>query len=160
MTKDDKVAYNYARERLDNDDYPVYSDEYELECAFKAGIEYANRWISVEDELPKIEEANCEWVGSEDVLALLWNGDMSVGRYERDNISGEYYWTLYNVDKDHQVTHWMPLPEPPERISNKTVCPECFVAQYPPCGKGIPCCKCHEEDCNSRQPCPKKGGGE
>lgn len=85
---------------------------------FVAGAVWADahtNWISVEDALPKIEEANFEWVGSEDVLALLWNGDISVGRYERDNISGEYYWTLYNVDKDHQVTHWQHLPQPPKK---------------------------------------------
>ena len=72
-------------------------------------------WISVEDELPKIEEADCEWVGSKDVLAILWNGEMSVGRYERENSTGEHYWVLYNIDKDHQVTHWMSLPAPPKK---------------------------------------------
>ena len=36
-------------------------------------------------------------------------------------------------------------------------CADCVLAEYPPCNKGIPCCKCGDE-CNSRQPCQKKGG--
>ena len=36
-------------------------------------------------------------------------------------------------------------------------CQNCTVKQYPPCDKGVPCCQCKEQ-CNSRQPCPKKGG--
>ena len=39
----------------------------------------------------------------------------------------------------------------------KKWCPDCMVAQYPACDKGIPCCHCDAKDCNSRQPCPKKG---
>lgn len=34
-------------------------------------------------------------------------------------------------------------------------CADCIVAEYPACDKGIPCCKCAEVDCSSRQPCPK-----
>ena len=39
-----------------------------------------------------------------------------------------------------------------------TSCPTCPVKQNPACSKGIPCCQCKEESCNSRQACPKKGG--
>lgn len=42
------------------------------------------------------------------------------------------------------------------RSKLKAACPDCIVAQYPPCEKNIPCCQCHEETCNSRQPCPRK----
>lgn len=35
-------------------------------------------------------------------------------------------------------------------------CKDCIVRQYPPCGDGIPCCQCDREECNGRQPCPKK----
>ena len=36
-------------------------------------------------------------------------------------------------------------------------CAECMLKEFPPCEKSIPCCKC-KDNCNSRQPCPKKGG--
>lgn len=113
MTREDKRAYNYARDRLANEDYPVYSDEYELKLAYKAGIEDAKNhphWISVEDELPKINPNDSEWEYSDDVIVALKDGSIAVGRYERYNSTGEYYWILYNVDKDHEVTHWLPLP--------------------------------------------------
>lgn len=32
-------------------------------------------------------------------------------------------------------------------------CAECTMREYPPCDKGIPCCRCKDE-CNSRQLCP------
>ena len=35
-------------------------------------------------------------------------------------------------------------------------CPGCDLLKWPPCDKGIPCCKC-DEGCSSRQPCQKKG---
>lgn len=132
-----------------------------LECVGELYLQATPHWISVEDELPRINPNDSEWEYSDDVIVALKDGSIAVGRYERDNSIGEHYWVLYGVDKDLIVTHWMALPQPPEHIagiSNKTACPDCFVAQYPPCGKGIPCCKCHEEGCNSRQPCPKKGG--
>lgn len=36
-----------------------------------------------------------------------------------------------------------------------SVCPGCILSIYPPCEKEIPCCKCMEENCNSRQPCER-----
>lgn len=134
------------------------------EC-FEFGQQHP-RWISVEDELPEkgdivivmqdaygnIHFTACEFISAMqlcDVTDFHVRSDAYLGITKKAEI------TL------GAVTHWMPLPQPPEHIagiSNKTACPDCFVAQYPPCGKGIPCCKCHEEGCNSRQPCPKKGG--
>ena len=40
MTELEKAAIDYSRERLSNDDYPVYNDEYEIELAFEAGAEW------------------------------------------------------------------------------------------------------------------------
>lgn len=44
-------------------------------------------------------------------------------------------------------------------IAEETIalaCDECQVKQNPPCEKQIPCCRCGEPKCNSRQPCPKQ----
>ena len=35
-------------------------------------------------------------------------------------------------------------------------CPDCPVAKFNACSKGVPCCRCSEESCNGRQPCPKE----
>lgn len=40
MTQEEKSAIDYARERLSNDDYPFYNDEYEIMLAFEAGAEW------------------------------------------------------------------------------------------------------------------------
>lgn len=44
---------------------------------------------------------------------------------------------------------------PKEQREEKAFCPDCTLVNYPNCSKGIPCCKCDEESCNSRQSCPK-----
>lgn len=51
---------------------------------------------------------------------------------------------------------------PKDQREETAFCPDCIVAKYPPCDKGIPCCKCEkkQDECNSRQPCPKKEGKE
>lgn len=112
MTREDKRAYNYARDRLANDDYPVYSDEYELELAYKAGIEDAKNhpnWISVEDELPPKEENVLIWSsGSKEAMIGYYIG-RNWQRKTNDFYSyvDDGYW--------HNVTHWMPLPAPPKK---------------------------------------------
>ena len=98
MTREDKRAYNYARDRLANDDYPVYSDEYELELAYKAGIEDAKNhpnWISVEDDGNPIDTG---WY-------IFTTGKIvDVGYY----LGG-------NEWRDVHPTHWMPMPALPEK---------------------------------------------
>lgn len=42
-------------------------------------------------------------------------------------------------------------------MQNANACSDCVNVKYPACNYGIPCCKCNEESCNSRQACPKKG---
>lgn len=67
-------------------------------------------WISVEDELPKINPNDNEWEYSDDVIVALKDGSIAIGRYELDKSIGEHYWVFYGVDKDLIVTHWMPKP--------------------------------------------------
>ena len=65
-------------------------------------------WISVKNEIP------------EDGLRLLLYTDVP-DEYGKERIGvylGDTYWTLmggdYYKQKSINVTHWMPLPEPPE----------------------------------------------
>jgi len=36
----EEAATKYARKQLSNPDYPIYNDEYEMECAFEAGAQW------------------------------------------------------------------------------------------------------------------------
>ena len=110
MTREEEIrqeAQSYAK--------GIAQDAFkEMYCRtdFIAGAKWADQhphWISVEDE-PKINPNDSEWEYSDDVIVALKDGSVAVGRYERDNSTGEHYWVLYGVDKDLIVTHWMPLP--------------------------------------------------
>lgn len=108
MTREEKLA---EAKRL----YQTANAEqrYVLECLFpelKENEDDFPHWISVDDELPKINPNDSEWEYSDDVIVALKDCSIAVGRYERDNSIGEHYWVLYGVDKDLIVTHWMPLP--------------------------------------------------
>jgi Protein of unknown function (DUF551) len=68
-------------------------------------VEYhrAPAWISVEDRLPELGES-----------VLIWDGQCRrVGFYLK---TGEYYYYWESTDDEYplDITHWMPLPEPPE----------------------------------------------
>lgn len=75
-----------------------------------------NEWISVEDRLP-------ESIVNK-VLVYCENGYIGYGHYEKyqgeetwyNLESGEPFssWSLQNCSP-YKVTHWMPLPEPPDR---------------------------------------------
>ena len=95
-----------------------------FDVGFECGVEWADahpNWISVDDELPKINPNGGEWEFSVDVIVYLKDGDIAVGRYERDNSIGEHYWVLYGEDKDLIVTHWMPLQAPPTGVKTSPV---------------------------------------
>lgn len=68
------------------------------------------RWISVEDELPPQESEYED--NSIMVLATDGNG-VYKGLYRR----GEYLsgWFTHDMWKLDNITHWMPLPAPPEK---------------------------------------------
>ena len=62
-----------------------------------------NEWISVKDRLPKAHQA---------VLTFSDTSDVIIGR----RFSGKK-WHFPYFEQDHpilRVTHWMPLPNPPE----------------------------------------------
>ncbi len=61
-----------------------------------------NQWISVKDRLPETFE---------DVLVFNSNEEtvITIGFYY------ELKWHVYEIhDFSEQITHWMPLPEPPK----------------------------------------------
>jgi hypothetical protein len=99
-----------------------------------------NNWISVKDRLPECEK---------EVLIVTDNGIITTAMYEDGKMStDDSTWNWYDLDYDEdrdeylipecwcenkhynpdeaynncvydKVTHWMPLPEPPEEVEEK-----------------------------------------
>ena len=80
--------------------------------SFKAGIKYAQRWISVEDELPIWYESG-DWDGlrSDFVLVKNKNGAWRKGRLYSGIMDGNKYsdwYDEYDFELDN-ITHWRPI---------------------------------------------------
>ena len=65
-------------------------------------IEVVQEWISVDDRLPEN--------GKEDVLIALRWGEVDIGWCE----DGRWRSEFVNEYEDGEVTHWMPIPQPPK----------------------------------------------
>ena len=65
-------------------------------------IEVVQEWISVDDRLPEN--------GKEGVLIALWWGEVDIGWCE----DGRWRSEFVNEYEDGEVTHWMPIPQPPK----------------------------------------------
>ena len=65
-------------------------------------IEVVQEWISVDDRLPEN--------GKEGVLIALRWGEVDIGWCE----DGRWRSEFVNEYEDGEVTHWMPLPQPPK----------------------------------------------
>lgn len=95
-------------------------------------------WVSVKDSLPKIEESVLILTAKGTIAIAIyedgtllecdssWCWEELSGKYDVENdcyMVDEGWWefTKFNADEemnhavDEVVTHWMPLPEPPER---------------------------------------------
>ena len=70
-------------------------------------------WISVKDELPKKE-----------VIAYGHQGEMLMGYISRDLIAEQLGQNMFTCSNDNEtleyVTHWMPLPKPPNKENRTT----------------------------------------
>ena len=72
------------------------------------------RWIPVTERVPGIDDG--DWV-----LGVV-NGFAYGIVYKNAIVTVEYYensgcWSLHDLDAKVAVTHWMPLPEPPEEVT-------------------------------------------
>ena len=90
---------------------PTHREHYdsleEVNEACRMGMEALERqrWIPVSERLPNDGE----------FVLTYKNGQFEVQEYEKRRngwISGDWFWSLCTV------THWMPLPEPPEEGGN------------------------------------------
>ena len=69
---------------------------FEIQDAFTAGAEFAQRWISVDEELPKIDES-----GESDLILMKIDHFIYVGNYTED---GE--WVELITREKYTPTHW------------------------------------------------------
>lgn len=80
-------------------------------------------WIKITDGLPELETRVIvarpnEFSGKVDILMAYLHDSGETGRscgkqYNQDWLYGKY-WSLPAVIKLEEITHWMPLPEPPK----------------------------------------------
>jgi len=78
-------------------------------------------WISVEEQLPELEASILLWVVGDDGAAAIsgWRETepQSYTAVEWDNENGADFPPEYSTDEWGTVTHWMPLPDPPEEAT-------------------------------------------
>lgn len=74
-----------------------------VKYAFKAGVEFAQRFIPIDEELPNREDDDC----SNEVLCKLRYG-RHVGAFY-DFIEGKWYSSYIHHDLTEYVTHWRPI---------------------------------------------------
>ena len=74
------------------------------DCTFEQGADWlitrgvtVQEWISVEDRLPE---------QGEEAICIAADGDMMIGKYT------EWGWMFPCYFEE--ITHWMPIPEPPK----------------------------------------------
>lgn len=111
-----KTIKEAGKERgiIDADNFPHYSLRAEMtksEIAewfcdtFKAGVEFAERWIPIEEELPEKKEHGF----SDKVLTKDKIGNIKIERYDYEyNHFNEIRYDSIKTG-DGQVTHWRPI---------------------------------------------------
>ena len=73
-----------------------------------------SEWISVEDRFPELREV---YKGSplESCTVLIFTGNwVTIGSYKETYKKRHRRW-IDSTQRGVNVTHWMPLPDPPER---------------------------------------------
>lgn len=73
-----------------------------VENAFVAGVEFAQQWISVNDELPEVDES-----GESDLIIMKIDHFCYTGYYNAENIKNK--WIELITKKPYNPTHWRPI---------------------------------------------------
>ena len=119
MTQTREEQIIEAAEKFTYQEPPQYSEivhkTRKVMCAYETGFidgcvwaDQHPNWISVEDELPE-KENEFEFFSK---VVLATNGvDFWRGMYNYDNEC----WFTYDMWPLVDVTHWMPLPQPPRK---------------------------------------------
>ena len=86
-------------------------EEFSSEC-FKEGIEFAQRWIPVDEELPEPISPPNGIIDNKDLLILKYikHDSYEFGVLIHDSVGGKY-WVIpdYGVFEINEVSHWRPI---------------------------------------------------
>lgn len=93
-----KEVVSIHRFFFEDDDYEVL-DDYIADMLYNAGYRKRSGWVSVEDRLPEREGI---------YLIYTIRGHIRLGEFHPYFMGDEPQFDPY-------TTHWMPLPEPPEK---------------------------------------------
>jgi hypothetical protein len=75
-----------------------------------------SEWISVEDRLPDVIPCSAGTAYSEGVIIWTSGRKAMIGVFDGDDfLCAADYWEA----EDEEVTHWMPLPEPPHSTTTQ-----------------------------------------
>lgn len=94
MTEQDMIIQDLRREN-ENLRAELEWKQKEIELARR----HARQWISVEDRLPE---------QGEEAICIAADGDMMIGKYT------EWGWMFPCYFEE--LTHWMPIPQPPKEV--------------------------------------------
>lgn len=119
-----KTAADLAEEFVNEEDTGSPTFAHGLRNGFLAGYQAAaGQWISVKDRLPELEEQVLVYGrASMQSIRLVQPAVLKKNySYQYNPLAWEFEWEGFDiighdgeVDDVLEVTHWMPLPEPPK----------------------------------------------
>ena len=118
-----EAAKIYAEDVCGETYCECYSEGYEstkgeiTETDFKAGVEFAQRWIPVEEDLPSCyENGNWDGLRSDFCLVKFEDESIDIARMYKGTMDGFEFQDWYDkIDFDFGssiITHWRPIEYP------------------------------------------------
>jgi len=103
-----KIIKEILKEKLEGYKYLITDAEIEIvvRWLFENGYDL-NKWINVNDKLPKEGELVLVWKES-DIMPESYDPATGAYSFFSDGVWGN------EENDDWNVTHWMPVPEPPK----------------------------------------------
>ena len=74
-----------------------------------------NKWISVEDRLPPYGQKVLAYWRPVDHKERPFHRQIIIAEQTPYGVDGDWWANGRNYDTETFITHWMPLPEPPEK---------------------------------------------
>ena len=100
----EQASVEYSKEQYDHD--PIM--RFQCETHFEAGIEFAQRWISVEEELPPIGEMVLTKMEKRHGDTWVQHYYSTATRLENQGEWQDVNWVDHSMSFGH-ITHWRPI---------------------------------------------------